>query len=295
MEITAHKDPETGLIFETAELLAIHQQARRNEKTALEAAEKEKKAREQARSLMCRELASKEQFPDLVRQMYEAAFRERVLHKGRKHPEIKEITVSCWKLDEDLTLQVGLEVLLSCDPDNAYKESYQGFRSLTPPDVLFPFRLWGAGNSTKRPNGYCMRYGLQAGLSNFPLLRAAMLRADALLCEKEEHEVACDRAYQERANNDPRERELREKVSQALKALYEAQAAYDKACSLAQACSDELYRQVHASMPFPKDAELQAAKAASGLGNAGDVIVRKALREDEANQSRKASRKQKAA
>lgn len=263
MKVTAHKDPVTGHLFESVIDLRNFQAKQRKDQAAREREELEKAEFERTRHLLCRELASKQQLPELVKKMYEATLRRRTLRAGKSHLQVLDVKVTNWRVSQTLRLEVGLDVTVSADPCKVYKGV---FHDLSPTDVLYPFNLWGSGSTSQHNGNFTWEYGLVADLKQFPLLMQAMLQADALLLEAEQHGKAVEMECELRADRDADLQKLRDDLSKARQALHEAEAAHASAMSLASARREALESEVRAAMPFAKTAELDAITEATGLG-----------------------------
>lgn len=268
MEIIAYKDPETGKLFETLKAFNDFQKDRVDEKAAQAAAEARDAERVHMAMLLCNELASKSQLPELARRMYEFKLDRLPLRAGQKPPEVCSVRVTSWHLTDSLQLQVGVEVTLHRDPHKVFLGQ---FHDLTPNNVLHPFRLWGSCGCSPGPAGeYIMSYELATELEKLPLLLENVKRAGLLLNLQQAHLKKLTQAQEAAKAADSQLQGLSEEVLASRAAVEAATQTWEDAARRKTARKSELDATVSSQMVFDHQKELDDLREATGLSTQAD-------------------------
>lgn len=268
MQVTAYKDLVTGLLFEDKTKLDEFLANRRKEEAAETQRRSERAKAAAFRQTLCRELDSQEAFERLALKMYEYALGTTKLKRNKKALKVLALTVKKWTVNSQLLLTMDVEVELSGNPGHTYADT---FVKLTPPDVLYPFQLWGCGSSKDTRPGFSYFYSLQAPLSKFPKLLAKMRRAAELLREQDAHEARIEEAFKARKSTDPKLAELAATTEAARQAFETAQHSYLAAAAAQRAQESRLEDEAHQAMPFASQAELDELCEATSMPGVGQT------------------------
>lgn len=280
MQVIAYKDSVTGLLFEDKAKLDEFL-ANRHKEEAAETQRRSERAKAAAfRQTLCRELDSQEAFERLALKMYVHALGTTKLKRNKKALKVLALTVKKWTVNSQLLLTLDIEVELSGNPGHTYADT---FVRLSPPDVLYPFQLWGCGSSQDNRPSFSYFYSLQAPLSKFPKLLAKMRRAAELLREQDAHEASIEKAFKAKKSTDPKLAELTATTEAARYAFETAQRSYLAAATAQKAQENQLEAEAHHAMPFASQAELDELCEATSMPAVGQsdrwlaLAVRNAL------------------
>lgn len=262
MQVTAYKDPVTGLLFESKKDYDKFLANRAREDAS---AKREKLKRDEAeavRQTMARELESCEQFPALATRMYQHLLSTKKCKRNKKPLSVVDIRAKNWRLSESLRLAVDVEVELTGCPEQTYDDV---FLRPAPPEVLYPFTLYGTGTSRSSRNqaNFTYVYSIGADLAKLPKLLKSMRRTAELLREQDRHDDTVKAEAALVFNADPKLAELKKATQAAQDAVEAAQAAFAAAHQAQGKRQNKLMADVTKRMPFSGQAELdQLTKSA---------------------------------
>lgn len=264
MQIVAYKDPVTGVMFEHKKDLDNFQAGRKREEAAEKLRREALEAADHVRQTLVRELRSRLQFCELAHRMYEHALSSAKRKRGKAQLHVEAIRVDAWRITSNLRLVLAIEVELSGNPETCYDT----FVRLSPPEVLYPFRLDGCGHATESVTGtHVYRYGIAAELQKLPKLLAKMREAAKLARDEDEHQKVVNLAVAAEQERDRALIELKEAASAAQLSAQQAQEQFTTARGAQHVREQALAAEVSAKMPFTQKAQLAGLVAETGLPN----------------------------
>lgn len=256
MQVTAYKDPVTGLLFEDEGAYKKFMANRRREEEAQRVRAEALAQAETVRQTLCRELETLEQFPALATKMYEHVFKTATLRRGKQPVEVREIRVRRWSLSTSLRLSLVVDVVLSGQVERVYKDP---FLRVTPTDVLFPFQLDGGGHGEAlKDGGYRHSYGMAVDLDRLPKLLKTFQQAAQLKQAQLNHEREISSEVERALKEDDDFGRLQAAANEARRQLEAAQTRLNEAYEARSARSLVVTQEVRERMPFAQQAEFVA-------------------------------------
>lgn len=278
MKITAFKDPVTGLLFEEKSKLTSFQSNRAKEEAAAKARKAAADALDRQRKTLVLKLTSKDKFVELASAMYTAVLDSAKTKRNKVPLKLVDIRIRNWRVSSSLRVTLDIEVELNGNPDTTYSDV---FLRMTPPDVLYPFRLQGCGSAKQAKGSLTYCYSIQAELDDLPKLLAPMREAAKLQALSAGHKLAVDAESVAVQTQDPQLNKLKQASAKAQKAMLDVQELYAEAVGAQRKREAQLSAAVEERMPFEYQSQLSALEQSTGLAEveAGyqQLSVRRAL------------------